>query len=170
MLNIFDIQQVVTRITAVSRRTCNRWQAHRNKLHNLGSHLFQLADCEKHPLKFSPMKENMAAVGWEPSPLHYSHFCQSWPTVEGSAVNHILDHTSWLMFEKKPHKNIQTVKRRVRNWERRPRVPTARWEPARLDGLRGGQTLVLDGDKDVVKWRLTARVEGVVGGGVSREA
>lgn len=58
----------------------------------------------------------MAAVGWEPNSLHYSHFYQSWPTVEGSAVNHILDHTSWLMFrKKKPTKTSNATERRVRN-------------------------------------------------------
>lgn len=40
ILNVFDVQQVVTHI---SWRTCNRWQAQRKKLHNLGSHHFQLA-------------------------------------------------------------------------------------------------------------------------------
>lgn len=69
----------------------------------------------------------MAAVGWEPSALHYSHFCQSWPTVEGSAVNHILDHTSWLMFEK-PHKNIQHRKKKSEKQREESVVPVGRGE------------------------------------------
>lgn len=69
------------------------------------------------------------------------------------------------MFEK-THKNIQHHKKK----SEKQRGAGVRCRGVRCPGLCRGQTRVLDGDEDLVKGRLTARVEGAVwaGGGLRK--